>query len=362
MKTVKAEGGQKNILKNIEIVGILLFYTVTAIASIIINKHFLNSIPIPLTLLLLQMVVSSGALTVGFLCQRAFRVVVYEVDSKSDTNTKEKGLNYSNLTIFESIKSLWPMIICNVFGLAFNIICLSKMDSIMHQVTRGITLPLTVLIGPFVGNDSGSWRVYLICFAIFSGFLIAVSGEVSTRNISIYGVSAGSLSSLINAYNAQFVKGRLSNKGFKAIDLVFYNNIYSTVLLTPVALVYEAAHLNHINNWKFIFLAALITGILGLLINYAGFLQIKVTSAVTHCVSSAARGIFQITASYFLLQENLGLSRSIGIGLSLISSTMYPIVKNYDNKHHSTKKYSENIELESIKYNKINIESSYSAK
>ena len=245
------------------------------------------------------------------------------------------------------------MVVCNVFGLAFNIICLSKIDAIMHQVTRGITLPLTALLGPFLGNDSGSWRVFLVCMSIFAGFVIAVSGEIRAENISLVGIAAGFVSSLINAYNAQFVKKRFSTKGFSAIDLVFYNNLYSTLLLAPIALVYEGAKLPLVENWKHVAVASVVTGVLGVLINYAGFLQIKVTSAVTHCVSSAARGVFQVAASHLILRENLSLTRAIGIGLSLISSSIYPIVKNYDNQLAKKKDYTELVELQSVKFNKI---------
>lgn len=328
-------------LKNLEIFGVVTFYTVVAITSIIANKYFLKSVSIPLTLLELQMIVSSVVLVGGYSAVKFFN------------QNKDEA---KNMTVMESVKSLWPMVVCNVFGLAFNIICLSKIDAIMHQVTRGITLPLTALLGPLLGNDSGSWRVFLVCCVIFSGFVIAVSGEISAEKISFGGIAAGFLSSLINAYNAQFVKKRFSTKGFSAIDLVFYNNIYSTLLLAPIALIYEGSQLSAVNNWAHVFYASLITGVLGVMINYAGFLQIKVTSAVTHCVSSAARGVFQVFASHLILRENLSVTRAVGIGLSLVSSSIYPIVKSYDNSLATKKKYNE-VELQGIKCNKIDVSS-----
>jgi solute carrier family 35 (GDP-fucose transporter), member C1 len=90
------------------------------------------------------------------------------------------------------------------------------------------------------------------------------------------------------------------------------------------------------------------------MINYAGFLQIKVTSAVTHCVSSAARGVFQVAASHLILREHLSITRAVGIGLSLISSSIYPVVKSYDNSLAKKKQY-KIVELESIKFNRIDV-------
>jgi solute carrier family 35 (GDP-fucose transporter), member C1 len=329
------------LLKNFEIFGVVTFYTVTAITSIIANKYFLKSVSVPLTLLELQMAVSTVVLVAGYSAVKLVRRINGQEDA-------------TKMTVIETIRMLWPMVVCNVFGLAFNIICLSKIDAIMHQVTRGITLPLTALLGPLLGNDSGSWRVFLVCFAIFSGFVIAVSGEISAEKISFGGIAAGFISSLINAYNAQFVKKRFSTKGFSAIDLVYYNNIYSTILLAPVALAYEGSLLSSVNNWGHVIYASLITGVLGVMINYAGFLQIKVTSAVTHCVSSAARGVFQVAASHLILREHLSITRAVGIGLSLISSSIYPVVKSYDNSLAKKKQY-RIVELESIKFNRIDV-------
>ena len=338
--------------KHLEIFGVVTFYTFMATSSVIVNKYFLKSISIPLILLELQMVVSSIVLIAGYSIKK-----LINQQKKGTEAESQKQEQQAKLSVLETIQLLWPMVFCNVFGLAFNIICLSKIDAIMHQVTRGITLPMTALLGPLLGNDSSSWRVLLICVTIFSGFVVAVSGDIKSTNISIFGVVAGLISSLINAYNAQFVKNRFNggNK-FSAIDLVYYNNIYSTILLAPVALMYEGSQMAAIKNWGHVMVVAVITGIMGVLINYAGFLQIKVTSPVTHCVSSAARGIFQVLASNLILREKLTTTRSIGLGLSLAASSLYPVVKSYDNG--LKKKAYEQIELQSITMNKISISQS----
>lgn len=305
--------------KELEIFGVVLFYNLSAISTVIVNKFYLRTIPIPLSLLLFQMVVSSVILSAGYILYNQVRV---------------KSAESKPFTVLESMKLLWPMVLCNIFGLALNIICLSKIDSIVHQVTRSMTLPLTAIIGPLVGSaDTCTWKVYLLCFTMFTGFLIALSGEFSSKLVSIYGTTAGFVSSLINAYGSHFIKNRMASNKFSALDLVFYNNIYSTILLAPMAITYEYSALMKISNWNHVLLASIITGILGVSVNYAGFLQIKVTTALTHCVSSAARGMIQIAASFLLLKEHLSISRGTGISISLIASSLYPIVKRYDNNH-----------------------------
>ena len=340
--------------KNLEIFGVVSFYSLTATSSVIVNKYFLKSVSVPLILLELQMVVSSVILITGYFIMKLVDKMETK-DGKQQQQQQQK--EQDNPSVLEAFKLLWPMVFCNVFGLAFNIICLSKIDAIMHQVTRGITLPMTALLGPLLGNDSSSWRVLLICCAIFSGFVVAVSGDIRSTNLSIFGVVAGLISSFINAYNAQFIKTRFSGRNkFSAIDLVYYNNIFSAILLIPVALLYEGSQLSSINNWGHVSIVAVITGILGVIINYAGFLQIQVTSPITHCVSSAARGIFQVLASNLILREKLTICRTVGTGLSLVASSLFPIVKSYDNE--IKKKSYDIIELESIKMNQISTEKS----
>lgn len=305
----------------LEISGAVLFYTTTAIASVIANKYYLRSVHVPVTFLWLQLVVSTVLLVAGFSMKRL-------VSRQEQENEAPK------LTQKQVLKELYPMILFNAFGLAFNIVCLSKIDSIMHQVTRGMTLPLTAMIGPIFKNDSGGWRVHSICFVIFLGFLIAVSGEFGRAKLSLLGVTAGVAASLINAINAQVIKKSYANNRFSAIDLVFYNNIYSMLALLPLALTYEQFSVLKTTDWKNFTIATLVTGGLGFLINYAGFLQIKVTSPVTHCVSCASRGVLQVIASCLLLKEHVSATRAAGLGVSLLGSSLYPVIKSIDNRRH----------------------------
>lgn len=83
------------------------------------------------------------------------------------------------------------------------------------------------------------------------------------------------------------------------MDLVYYNNLLSAVLLAPLVFlsgesttVLEMVALGGPPLKTFI-TGATITGLFGFLICIAGFLSIKVTSPVTHMISSAVRGVIQ---------------------------------------------------------------------
>ncbi len=307
-------------LPKLKILGAVLFYTVTAIAAVIGNKYFLRSVDVPVTFLFLQLVVCSVLLFTGY------GVSKLVLPQKPAQPLSQKQV----------LRALGPMILLNAFGLVFNIVCLHKIDSIMHQVTRGMTLPLTALLGPLFKNDSGSWRVLLLCLVIFSGFIVAVSGEFGQAKFSAFGVGAGVAASLVNALNAQVIKKSFANDSFSALDLVFYNNIYSMLAVLPLALTYEGFKVLETTNWRAFAVAVVVTGVLGFLINYAGFIQIQMTSPVTHCVSCGSRGVLQVVASFLVLHEKVSWTRAAGLGISLLGSSIYPVVKSIDNQHKKT--------------------------
>lgn len=83
------------------------------------------------------------------------------------------------------------------------------------------------------------------------------------------------------------------------MDLVYYNNLLSAIFLFP--LVYLSGESVTVLEMvaiggtplKTFLTGATITGVFGFLICIAGFLSIKVTSPVTHMISSAVRGVIQ---------------------------------------------------------------------
>lgn len=83
------------------------------------------------------------------------------------------------------------------------------------------------------------------------------------------------------------------------MDLVYYNNLLSAVLLSPLVLLSGESSivvdmfLQGGSTLNTFIGGAVITGVFGFLICIAGFLSIKVTSPVTHMISSAVRGVIQ---------------------------------------------------------------------
>ncbi|KAJ3329594.1 hypothetical protein HDU76_007576 [Blyttiomyces sp. JEL0837] len=134
----------------------------------------------------------------------------------------------------------------------------------------------------------------------------------------MFGLTVGILSSITTAAHAVIIKKSLSILKGSTLDLVYFNNLLSAALLAPFVLFsgeltmirqlvvaswavdYEsdpetdlATHLYFESRQAIyaLFIGGFVTGLFGFLINIAGFLQIKVTSPVTHMISSAFRGV-----------------------------------------------------------------------
>ena len=75
-------------------------------------------------------------------------------------------------------------------------------------------------------------------------------------------------------------------------------------------------------------LACFIQGLFGYLINVAGFLQIKMTSPLSHMISAAVRGVLQTVIAVWLFGDSITTGKAAGIALILIGSSYYTYVKS----------------------------------
>lgn len=294
-----------------KIIAVIAFYIITSITMIMVNKTVLNQAGLPMTFLWGQLVTAVILLQVA----QQFRLLTLP------------PVNW------EAAKQLRYLISLNVVGLALNTLCLQHIDAALYQVARSLILPITALISAKLSGNIVSRRVAIACTIITIGFLIGVGGEHKVQ-VSTIGVVFGVLSSAATAVHSFAIKHsftQVSHNG--AFDMVYYNNLFSSVLLLPMVLLeYPLLHsfvVNRSTGDSISFLiGTLIAGASGVLINLAGFLQIKVTSPLTHTVSSAARGVLQTIACRIFLHELVTGVRCVGIGVTLIGSALYSWFKS----------------------------------
>ncbi|KAG0257457.1 hypothetical protein DFQ27_005148 [Actinomortierella ambigua] len=288
------------------------FYMFSTCAMVLANKYALNAMPVAWLLLW---------------CQMAIAVLLLKV-------TEAFGVLRMPQINLVTAKALIPLITINVLGLGVNTLCLIYVDTSFYQVARGLVLPFTVIFAYAFLRQSSSKTVLIACFIVFCGFYTGVTSDI---NVSSLGVFFGIVSSITTSLHAIVIKQSLSAVNNSSIDLVYYNNLLSFIVITPIILfsgeisavsehyAQEGSAVLH----KFFF-GVILTGVLGFMVNLAGFLQISKTSPTTHMISGAVRGVLQTFLGYMVFSEVITFGRMAGIVLILAGGALYTWAKDQE--------------------------------
>ncbi|CAG8671721.1 3930_t:CDS:2, partial [Acaulospora morrowiae] len=234
---------------------------------------------------------------------------------------------------------LFPLIIVNVLGLSFNTACLQYVDASFYQVRFFFSIAIVFFSYIFLKQRSSA-MVLLACSVVCTGFFIGVSSEHLT--ISMVGITFGVLSSISTALHAIIIKKSLDIVQGNTMELVYYNNLLSVIAFTPLIFLFgEQTEITKLisesdqNNslLRTFVIGIFVTGFFGFLINIAGFFQIKVTSPVTHMISSAFRGVLQTMLGAFIFEDVLTSGRVGSIILILAGSCYYTWIKDQENRN-----------------------------
>ncbi|RHZ69016.1 hypothetical protein Glove_291g41 [Diversispora epigaea] len=291
------------------------FYITTALIMVLVNKWVLTSFALPFTLLWFQVFLAIIFLHISSL----FGLFILPVIQK------------------EICIGLLPLIIINVLGLSFNTLCLQYVDASFYQVARALVLPFTVLFSFIFLKQKSSELVLLACLIVCIGFIVGVSSERLT--VTMLGTLFGVLSSISTALHAIVIKKSLEVVKGNTMELVYYNNLLSIFAFTPLIFLFnEQMEVSDLlisksnPSFRTFVIGIFITGFFGFLINIAGFLQIKVTSPVTHMISSAFRGVIQTVFGALIFGDILTIGRVEGIALILAGSCFYTWIKDRESK------------------------------
>jgi hypothetical protein len=156
-------------------------------------------------------------------------------------------------------------------------------------------LPLTIAVTPTRFHPRQAARVTIAAGLVTMGFFIGVipEGNLPVSSIpSSRSLVFGVFSSLSIAVHSVLVKSSLSYCNNSTIQLAYWTNAGSAILLAPFVLLHgepaKIAELIATSEWKMnvFVVGSLVTGSFGFLLCVAGLLSIKVTSPITHMFSS----------------------------------------------------------------------------
>ncbi|KAJ3019094.1 UNVERIFIED_CONTAM: hypothetical protein HDU68_010826 [Siphonaria sp. JEL0065] len=185
------------------------------LVMVMVNKAVLNTVPLPITFLWIQILVA---------------VILLYAPSLV-------GIFKLPLLSIKTITSMLPLILINVTGLTLNTLCIQYVDASFYQVARALVLPFTVLLSKLLLNQTITLSVLFSCSIVFAGFLVGTlfeGGSTTGIVVSVFGTVLGIASSVSTAVHAIVIKTSLGFVSGNTVDLVFY---ISLGMLVPVVLV-----------------------------------------------------------------------------------------------------------------------------
>ncbi|KII91469.1 hypothetical protein PLICRDRAFT_38228 [Plicaturopsis crispa FD-325 SS-3] len=306
------------------VTGTVLFYLVAALAMVMANKWVLNTTTAPLFFLLTQLLIA----VLLFLVSHIFGLI--KVPVRMD---------------LQVCKGLAPTVALNVIGLSFSNYTLKYVDASFYQVARGLVLPFTVGTSYVFLHARPSLLILVSCAIVTLGFFVGVF--LDGTQVSLVGVTFGVASSVITACHSVVIKKSLDVVQGSALHLSYYTNLLSAVVLAPLLVL--AGELPEVNKLLFppveyagavgtwsplrTFLwGSAITGALGFLMSIASLLSIKVTSPITHMVSSAVRGVAASLLGMWLFHDVITSGRASSIAIILAGSIYYTWIKHSESQ------------------------------
>jgi len=306
------------------VMGVVAFYLVAALAMVMANTWVLNTSTTPLFFLWAQLAIAVAL----FVISDALHILP------------------DRLTLdLATCKGLVPMVGLNILGLAFSNYTLKYVDASFYQVARGLVLPFTVCTSFVFLHARPSLRILLCCGLVTLGFFVGVFFD--GIKVSWIGVGFGVASSAITATHSVVIKQSLNVVGGSTIALSWYTNLLSAIILFPLLilagegtdivkllfgvneLLVKPGTMSPLSTFLW---GSLITGVIGFLMSIASLLSIKVTSPITHMVSSAVRGVAASLLGMWLFHDIITSGRASSIATILFGSVLYTWVKHQESQ------------------------------
>lgn len=305
------------------VTGTVLFYLVAALSMVMANKKVLQTTAPPLFFLFSQLVIA----VILFIAAHTTRLIVLPL--YVDT---------------QLLIQLAPNIGLNVVGLSFSNYTLKYVDASVYQVARGLVLPFTVLTSYFFLSARPSLRILFSCSIVTLGFFVGIF--LDSVPMALVGIGFGVTSSAITAVHGVVIKKSLDMVKGSAMNLSWYTNLFSAVVMIPIIVfagevpaiedlffgVGAVAKEGKLSELQTFVWGSLITGALGFMMSIASLLSIKVTSPITHMVSSAVRGVAASILGVSYFGDIISGGRVSSIAIILVGSIYYTWVKHVESQ------------------------------
>jgi len=170
---------------------------------------------------------------------------------------------------------------------------------------------------------------------------------------------------MITACHSVVIKRSLDVVKGSALHLSWYTNLYSAIALLPlIMLAGEVPRISSLfsdgvegvdgglSPLGTFFWGSAISGVFGFLMSIASLLSIKVTSPITHMVSSAVRGVAASALAMWLFSDVMTTGRAASIATILGGSIVYTWVKHIESQGPKTQNAYDRVALDELEAGK----------
>ena len=243
----------------------------------------------------------------------------------------KKDWSYFKLSLEDSFRPQLLVLTCSYVGmLTFNNLCLRNVDVPFYQVARSLTLIFVVVFSLLILKKSVSWRVWLCCLTVASGFVLGVDQESLSGTLSRWGVIFGIITSLFVSLNGIFTKRALDVIDRDSVQLTLINNLNACILFLPFvagtgqfATVIRHSEFAQFNFWAFL----VATGLLAFAISWISAVQIDLTSPVTHHISANSKAVLQTIIAVLWNGEHKSLLWWLSVALVVGGALAYALIR-----------------------------------
>ncbi|KAL5635911.1 hypothetical protein ACGC1H_004644 [Rhizoctonia solani] len=308
-----------------QIAAVVVFYMIAALVMVFVNKLVLNAAPeLPVVFLFNQMLIAVALLHLSAIVSPRVKIPSWD---------------------YSVAKGLFPVVSVNAVGLVWNTLCLRAVDASYFQIARGLVLPLTIAVAAVHGRKAPSLLVVVSAILVTGGFLVGITpSAIITTTTSQAGLLYGVLSAVAIAVHAVLIGAALPKVHGSTLELAYWTNAGTAVLLVPVILLDGEAHKLWLMsrvwmdvsvqqatmniNWRVFLVGSLVTGTCGFLLCVASLISIKVTSPVTHMFTSAVRSVLQTVLGVLIFKDIITTNRFTSIAVIIFGSCLYTWVKS----------------------------------
>jgi len=296
------------------------FYMVVSIALVFANKFVLNDAQrdAPIFLTWTQLVIAVFCCAAMAILKKYISLLAFFPDFEYDRTRA---------------KAVMPLSLIFVAMVLFNNLCLKYVEVSFYQIARSLTILCQIALTYFILGKTTSMTAIAGCGIVVIGFVIGTIAEVGAITSSVRGVIFGVMSSLFVALYAVYVKKALPAVNENTWLLMIYNNINASLVMPVCSLI--LGEFTPITTSPALFtndfwVVILVAGLLGFSINIATFLQIQVTSPLTHNVIGTFKACVQTVFAVIYFQNLTTVWFWIGFLLTVGGSALYTFARMND--------------------------------